>query len=99
MAEVERGLPDSLRQMIEQQLQALPEDGPARARSGGCVAGVESSAAAVAAGLELTGVAADGGTVCEPWRGQGAVPAKKSGVEAWPDGTVAGSLPVPPRSA
>ena len=85
IAEVERELPDSLRQMIEQQLQALPEDDQ-RVLEAASVAGIESSAAAVAAGL-ATGVAAAEGRV-RPWRGRERF-LLRSGVETWPDGTVA----------
>ena len=55
IAEVEREVPDSLRQLIEQQVQALKDDDQ-RVLEAASVAGIEFSAATVAAGLD-TGVA------------------------------------------
>ena len=95
MAEVERGLPDSLRQMIEQQLQALPEDDQ-RVLEAASVAGIESSAATVAAGL-ATGVAAAEGRCAALARQERFLLKERGGGMAGRDG--GRSLPVPPRSA
>jgi DNA-binding winged helix-turn-helix (wHTH) protein/tetratricopeptide (TPR) repeat protein/type II secretory pathway predicted ATPase ExeA len=85
IAEVERDLPDSLRQMIERQLGALTDE-ERRVLDAASVAGIEFSAAAVAAGL-ATGVAAAEERCAALERQQRFL--LRSGVEASPDGMVA----------
>ena len=84
IAEVERELPDSLRQMIEQQLRAL-KDEERRVLDAASVAGIEFSAAAVAAGLAIDVAAAE--ERCAALERQQRF-LLRSGVEASPDGMV-----------
>lgn len=86
VAGVERELPDSLRQMLEQQLEGLRDD-DRRLLEAASVAGVEMSAAAVAAGLAGSLTAAE--ERCAALARQRRF-LQASGVEQWPDGTVAG---------
>ena len=84
--ELAQGVPESLRQMLAQQLERLSveEQGVLAAAS---VAGVEFSAAAVAAGLATDVVEAE--TQCETLaRRQQWL--RSIGIDEWPDGTVAG---------
>ena len=85
IAEVERELPDSLRQMIEQQLRAL-KDEERRVLDAASVAGIEFSAAAVAAGLVIDVAAAEERCAALERRQRFLL---RSGVEASPDGMVA----------
>jgi len=85
MAEVKRGLPDSLRQMIEQQLQTLPEDDQ-RVLEAASVLGIEFSAASVAAGRATGVVAAE--EHCAALARQERF-LLRGGVEEWPGGMVA----------
>jgi predicted ATPase len=86
LAEVEAGVAESLRQMIEHQLDGCS---PAEQRllAAASVAGAEFSAAAVAAGLETAVVEVEERCAVLARRGQFVQP---DGVEEWPDGTVAG---------
>src|SRR5439155_1113646 len=83
---VEGGVPESLRRMVEQQI-----DGLSRAEQqvleAASVAGAEFSAAAVAAGLEEEEVQVE--ERCEGLARRGQF-LKSSGQSDWPDGTVAG---------
>ncbi len=83
---VEVGVPESLRRMVEQQI-----DGLSRAEQqvleAASVAGAEFSAAAVAAGLEEEEVQVE--ERCEGLARRGQF-LKSSGQSDWPDGTVAG---------
>jgi predicted ATPase/DNA-binding winged helix-turn-helix (wHTH) protein len=80
------GVPESLRQLIEHQLEGLsPEE--QRLLEAASVAGVEFSAAAVAAGVEAPVVEVE--ERCEVLRRRGQF-LQACGEEAWPDGTVAG---------
>jgi len=91
--EVQRGLeqvalevPESLQQLVEHQLSQLsPED--QRILEAGGVAGMQFSAAAVAAGLEEGSEAVEERCATLARRGQFLQP---SGVEEWPDGTLIG---------
>jgi predicted ATPase/DNA-binding winged helix-turn-helix (wHTH) protein len=86
LAEVEAGVAESLRQMIEAQLDGCnPEE--QRLLAAASVAGTEFSAAAVAAGLGAAVVEVEERCAVLARRGQLVQP---SGVEEWPDGTVAG---------
>jgi predicted ATPase len=83
--EVEVGVPESLRQMIEKQIEQLsPKD--QRVLEVGSVAGAEFSTAAVAAGL-----GAEVGEIEEQCEGlvRRAQFLRASGIGEWPDGTVA----------
>jgi predicted ATPase len=80
------GIPESLRQMIEQQLNRLtPEE--QRVVEAGSVAGVEFSAAAVAAGIGQEAIQVEACCASLARRGQ---LLRASGERVWPDGTVAG---------
>jgi DNA-binding winged helix-turn-helix (wHTH) protein/predicted ATPase len=83
---VETGVPESVRQMILQQFDGLSpgEQGVLEAAS---VLGVEFSTAAVAAGVESTMEHVEEWCEARVRRGQFL---RGSGVEEWPDGTVAG---------
>jgi DNA-binding winged helix-turn-helix (wHTH) protein/predicted ATPase len=84
--ELAQGVPESLRQMLIQQLERLSTE-EQRILETASVAGVEFSAAAVAAGLEIDVVEAE--SRCEnlarrlQWL-------RSIGIDEWPDGTVAG---------
>jgi predicted ATPase len=84
--ELAQGVPESLRQMLAQQLERLSVE-EQRVLEAASVAGVEFSAAAVAAGLDTDVVVAE--TRCEglarrqQWL-------RSIGIDEWPDGTVAG---------
>jgi predicted ATPase len=84
--ELAQGVPESLRQMLEQQLDRLSVE-EQQTLEAASVAGVEFSAAAVAAGIETDVVEAE--TRCErlarrqQWL-------RSVGIDEWPDGTVAG---------
>jgi DNA-binding winged helix-turn-helix (wHTH) protein/tetratricopeptide (TPR) repeat protein len=79
-------VPESLQQLVEQQLRQLsPEE--QRVLESGSVAGMQFSAAAVAAGLEERVEAVEGR--CSTLARQGQF-LQSSGVEEWPDGTVVG---------
>ena len=83
---VEAGVPESLRQMIEQQLEGCsPKD--QRLMEAASVEGVEFSAAAVAAGMEIGVAEVEERCAVLARRGQ-LVQAR--GVEEWPDGTISG---------
>src|SRR5262249_55553039 len=83
--EVGRAVPESLRQMIEQQLErASPED--QRALEAASVAGAVFSAAAVAAGGDVTVEAIEERCAGLALRGQFL---RAQGLADWPDGTVA----------
>jgi DNA-binding winged helix-turn-helix (wHTH) protein/predicted ATPase len=81
-----QGVPESLRQMLAEQLERLRVE-EQRLLEAASVAGVEFSAAAVAASLEIDVVEAE--AQCEglarrqQWL-------RSSGIDEWPDGTVAG---------
>jgi predicted ATPase len=84
--EVAAGVPESLRQMIELQLDAYgPED--QRLLAAASVEGPEFSAAAVAAGMETVVAEVEERCAVLARRGQ-LVQAR--GLEEWPDGTIAG---------
>jgi predicted ATPase/DNA-binding winged helix-turn-helix (wHTH) protein len=84
--ELVQGVPESLRQMLAQQLARLSVE-EQEVLAAASVAGIEFSAAAVAAGLETDVVEAE--TRCEilarrqQWL-------RAIGIDEWPDGTVAG---------
>jgi predicted ATPase len=83
-AEVDAGVPESLRQMIEQQLdRCRPEE--QRLLEGASVEGAEFSAAAVAAGIEIAVAEVEERCTVLARRGQFV---QACGVEEWPDGTV-----------
>lgn len=80
------GVPDSLRQMIERQVETLGPD-ERQVLEAASVAGAEFSVAAVSAALQSDADALE--EVCEglAWKAQFL---HAAGVEEWPDGTVAG---------
>ena len=79
-------VPESLQQLVEQQLSQLsPED--QRVLEAGSVTGMQFSAAAVAAGLEERVDAVEERCSTLARRGQFL---QSSGIEEWPDGTVVG---------
>jgi DNA-binding winged helix-turn-helix (wHTH) protein/predicted ATPase len=86
LEELAQGVPESLRQMLAQQLDRLSVE-EQQVLGAASVAGMEFSAAAVAAGLEADVVEAE--TRCEglarrqQWL-------RSTGSDEWPDGTVAG---------
>jgi DNA-binding winged helix-turn-helix (wHTH) protein/predicted ATPase len=86
LAELAQGVPENLRQMLTQQLDQLSVE-EQQVLEAASAAGVECSAAAVAAGLEVDVVEAE--TWCEglarrqQWL-------RAIGSDEWPDGTVAG---------
>jgi DNA-binding winged helix-turn-helix (wHTH) protein/predicted ATPase len=83
---LQAGMPESLRQMIEQQLDRLtPEE--QRVVEVGSVAGIEFSAAAVAASIDWKVVQVE--TCCASLARRGQL-LRASGEQVWPDGTVAG---------
>jgi predicted ATPase len=83
---LQAGVPESLRQMIEQQLDRLtPEE--QRVVEAGSVAGMEFSAAAAAASVGREVVEVEACCASLARRGQWL---RASGERAWPDGTVAG---------
>ncbi len=84
--DIVQGVPESLRQMIEQQFAQLSATDQ-QVLEAASVVGVDFSAAAVAAGLRVEVEAVE--QCCEAliWRGQFLHP---GGVEEWPDGTAAG---------
>ena len=83
---VEAGVPESLRQMIEQQLDGCsPED--QRLLEAASVEGAEFSAAAVAAGIETMVAEVEARCAVLARRGQFV---QARGVDEWPDGTVSG---------
>jgi len=84
--ELETGVPESLRQMIGKHLDRLGSD-EQRLLEVASVAGVEFSAATVAAGLEDDVVRIESG--CERLTRRRHL-LRAHGEEAWPDGTVAG---------
>jgi predicted ATPase len=86
VAQIKRAVPDTVRQMIEQQVAGLP-DGDRRALEAASVAGREFSAAAVAAGLADSLAVAEECCAGLPRQGRFL---RASGVEEWQDGTVAG---------
>jgi predicted ATPase/class 3 adenylate cyclase len=81
---VEQGVPDTLRQLIERQIDRLHE-AEQRMLEVASVAGVEFTAAAVAAGLQFTVDEVEEG--CEKLARRGQL-IHEQGVEEWPDGTV-----------
>jgi predicted ATPase len=85
-AAAEMGVPESLRQMIEQQLDGL-SDADRRVLEAASVAGLMCSAATVAAGVEGTLEAVEEQCASLARHGQFL---EADGVEEWPDGTVAG---------
>lgn len=78
------GVPESLRQIIERQLERLPEDAQ-RLLEAASVVGVEFSAAAVAAGLQVGVEEID--CQCEVLARKGQF-IRAQGTEEWPDGTL-----------
>jgi DNA-binding winged helix-turn-helix (wHTH) protein/predicted ATPase len=84
--ELAQGVPEGLRQMLAQQLARLSME-EQQVLDAASVAGVEFSAAAVAAGLELDVVEAE--TRCEGLARQQQW-LRAIGSDTWPDGTVAG---------
>jgi len=86
LKEVEVGVPESLRQMIEKQIEGLSKE-EQWVLEVGSVAGMEFSAAAVAAGLEEEGVEVE--ERCEELARWGQF-LRSSEYSEWPDGTVAG---------
>lgn len=81
-------IPESLRQMIEQQIERLtPED--VRLLEAASVAGRRFSSAAVAAALEGDVLAVE--ERCAEWARRGQF-LRSAGQEDWPDGTVAGAF-------
>jgi predicted ATPase/DNA-binding winged helix-turn-helix (wHTH) protein len=85
IAEIEREIPASIRQFIEQQIERLnPQDQEVLAVAS--VAGMEFSAAAVAAGLAAA--VAEGEKRCAELARRGHF-LRQSGIAEWPDGTVA----------
>jgi predicted ATPase/DNA-binding winged helix-turn-helix (wHTH) protein len=82
--EVEAGVPESLRQMIEQQLDGCrPEE--QRLLEAAAVEGVEFSGAAVADGIEIVVAEVEERCAALARRGQFV---QACGVEEWPDGTI-----------
>ncbi|HSF33592.1 MAG TPA: AAA family ATPase [Candidatus Tectomicrobia bacterium] len=79
-------VPESLQQLVEQQLSQLGTEGQ-RVLEAASVTGMQFSAAAVAAGLEETVDAVEEQCSTLARRGQFL---RSSGIEEWPDGTVAG---------
>jgi predicted ATPase len=76
------GVPDSLRQMIERQLETLPED-DRQALEAGSVVGAEFSVAAVAAALQVDAETLDDRCEGLAWTGQFVTaPASRSGPTA-----------------
>jgi predicted ATPase len=86
LREVEEGVPESLREMIERQFEGLSVE-EQRVLEAGSVAGVEFSAAAVAAALEEEVFQIEERCQDLARRGQFV---RRSGVSEWPDGTVVG---------
>ena len=83
---VEAGVPESLRQMIEQQLDGCsPEE--QHLLEAASVEGIEFSAAAVAAGVETVAAEVEERCAVLARRGQFV---QARGVEEWPDGTISG---------
>ena len=86
LPELQAGIPASLRQMLETQLERLrPEE--QRVLEVGSVAGVEFSAAAVAAGLDEDVIRIDEQCAAVERRSRWL---RSCGEQTWPDGTVAG---------
>jgi predicted ATPase len=83
---LQAGIPESLRQMIEQQLDRFSAEAQ-RMVEAGSVAGIDFSAAAVAAGVGKEVVQVEACCADLARRGQ---LLRASGERAWPDGTVAG---------
>ena len=83
---LQAGAPESLRQMIEQQLDRLTSE-EQRVVEAGSVAGIEFSAAAVAASVDREIVQVEACCASLTRRGQ---LLRASGEQVWPDGTVAG---------
>lgn len=86
LAELQAGMPSSLRQMIEMQIDRLSPEAQ-RVLEVGSVAGAEFSAAAVAAGLEDGVMQIDERCAALVRRRQ---LLRSSGEQSWPDATVAG---------
>jgi DNA-binding winged helix-turn-helix (wHTH) protein/predicted ATPase len=84
--ELAQGVPESLRQMLVQQLERLSAE-EQQVLTAASVAGVEFSAAAVAAVLEIDVVEAE--SRCEGL-GRRQQWLRSVGIDEWPDGTVAG---------
>jgi tetratricopeptide (TPR) repeat protein len=78
------GVPESLRQFVEQQLEQLPPEAP-QILEAASVVGLEFGAAAVAAGVEQGVEAVEDCTAALARRGQFV---QTQGVVEWPDGTV-----------
>jgi tetratricopeptide (TPR) repeat protein len=83
---LESGVPESLRQMIERQVEALAPD-DRQALEAASVVGAEFSVAAVAAAIQGDVEALDERCEGLAWTGHFL---HAAGVEEWPDGTVAG---------
>jgi len=83
---LESGVPDSLRLMIERQLEALGAD-EQRALEAASIAGAEFSIAAVATALQVDAEALDDRCEGLAWKGHFI---HAAGVEEWPDGTISG---------
>ncbi|HSA91895.1 MAG TPA: AAA family ATPase [Terriglobales bacterium] len=86
--ELASGVPESLRQLIEQQLAAL-EPGDREVLAAASVSGMSFSAAAVSAALELPAEVAE--ARCAALARRGAF-LRSAGVEEWQDGTVAAAF-------
>ncbi|MGE0820952.1 MAG: AAA family ATPase [Candidatus Binatia bacterium] len=85
-SEIEKGVPETLRQLIERQIDRLNEEDQ-RLLEVASVVGMEFTAAAVAAGLQTTLENVE--TLCEQLERKDQF-IHEQGVEEWPDGTVGG---------
>jgi tetratricopeptide (TPR) repeat protein len=83
---LEAGVPESLRQMIERQIEALAAE-DRQALEAASIAGFEFSIAAVAAALQCDAEALDERCEGIAWTGHFL---QAAGVEEWPDGSLAG---------
>ncbi|MGH7960987.1 MAG: ATP-binding protein, partial [Candidatus Binatia bacterium] len=88
IAAIEGGVPENLQQMIEQQVERLSVE-EQQVLEVASVAGMEFSAAAVAAGIDPARETGEVETRCEGLARRGQF-LQRSGVSEWPDGTVAG---------
>lgn len=86
IGEVEKGVPETLRQLIERQIERLSEE-EQRLLEVASVVGMEFTSAAVAAGLHVTADEVE--EHCEKLGRKGQL-IHEQGVEEWPDGTVGG---------
>ena len=84
-ADIQVGVPETLRQMVEQQIEQL-RPAERRVLEVASVAGAEFSAAAVAAGMEKEAIAIE--EQCDELVRQGHF-IQAEGIQEWPDGTLA----------